>query len=298
MGADAFHRLFELVVRVRFRPVNQSLERSSAKVPKIVQPLVSVIVPTHKRLSYLIQTVQAILAQSYPALEVLIVADGHDQDVADFVSGLQDLRVQYLACPAAGRPAVPRNFGLRHASGEYIALCDDDDLWHREKIQKQMDLIRRERIELTFTACSNIDQNGNRIGDYLLGNFGSVGKSKFILSLGGMIYNSSMVFSRSLLIKSGLFNEDAGLACGEDYELCSRMLMYSDAVGIREPLVGYRTHVGSIQPQTGIGWIRLQGRIQSAIRANGSATIWLWSVRYLRVLYWAARVRMRRIVGR
>jgi glycosyltransferase involved in cell wall biosynthesis len=278
--------------------VKQSFERSCVNSPSIGQPLVSVIVPTYKRFPYLVQTVQAVLAQSYPALEVLVVADGHDQEVADFVSSLQDYRVQYLACPRAGRPAVPRNFGLRRASGEYIALCDDDDLWHREKIQKQIDLMRRQGIDLTFTACANIDQDGNRIGDYLLGNFGRVRKSKFILSLGGMIYNSSMVFSRSLLNKSGLFNEAADLACGEDYELCSRMLMYSDAMGIREPLVGYRTHVGSIQPQTGFGWIRLQGRIQSAIHANGSATIWLWSGRYLRVLYWAARVRMRRILGR
>jgi glycosyltransferase involved in cell wall biosynthesis len=278
--------------------VNQLLERSSAKVPSVGQPLVSVIVPTHKRLPYLMETVEAILAQSYPALEVLIVADGHDQAVADFVSTLQDPRVQYLACPPAGRPAITRNFGLRHASGEYIALCDDDDLWHREKIQKQMELMRRERLDLTFTACTNIDQNGDRIGDYLLGNFGRVGKSKFILSLGGMIYNSSMVFSRSLLNKSGLFNEAEGLRNGEDYEICSRMLMYSDAIGIREPLVGYRTHVGSIQPQTISDWISTQGRIQSAIRANGSATTWLWLARYLRVLYWAARIRMRRIVGR
>jgi cellulose synthase/poly-beta-1,6-N-acetylglucosamine synthase-like glycosyltransferase len=97
--------------------------------------LVSVIVPTHKRLPYLTETVGAILAQSYPALELLIVADGHDQDFANFVSGLQNLRVKYLACQSAGRPSVPRNLGI--AQGEYIAFCDDDDVWHRDKIQKQ-----------------------------------------------------------------------------------------------------------------------------------------------------------------
>jgi glycosyltransferase involved in cell wall biosynthesis len=264
----------------------------------IAQPLVSIIVPTHKRLRFLIQTVQALLAQSYPNFEILIVADGHDPDVADFLSNLHDPRVRYLACPPAGRPAIPRNFGLRHASGEYIAFCDDDDLWHPEKLQKQMDLISREQIEFTFTACSNIDQNGDRIGQYLLGDYGRVGKSKFILSLGGMIYSSSMVFSRSLLDKAGPFNESAELTCGEDYELCSRMLIYSDAVGIREPLVGYRTHLGSIQPQTTPDWIRLQRRIQSAIRANGSATRWLWFGRYLRVYYWAARVRISQLVSR
>jgi teichuronic acid biosynthesis glycosyltransferase TuaG len=261
------------------------------------QPLVSVIVPTHKRLPYLVETVQAILAQSYPALELLIIADGHDQDVADFVSGLQDLRAKYLACPPGGRPSIPRNFGIRHARGEYVAFCDDDDLWHKDKIQKQIGLMLQERLDFTFTACANIDQNGNPIDDYLLGDFGHVGKSKFLLSLGGMIYNSSMVVSRSLLDKSGPFNEVASLRCGEDYEICSRMLMHSDGVGIREPLVGYRTHIGSIQPQTVTDWMRLQARIQSAILANGSATIWLWLGRYLRVLYWASRMRVRRFLG-
>jgi teichuronic acid biosynthesis glycosyltransferase TuaG len=262
------------------------------------QPLVSVIVPTYKRLPYLIETVQAILAQTYAALELLIVADGHDQDVADFVAGLHDLRAKYLTCPPGGRPSIPRNWGIRHAQGEYIAFCDDDDLWNKDKIQKQITLMRQEELEFTFTACLNIDDHGDRIGGYLLGDYGHVTKSKFIFSLGGMIYNSSMVVSQRLLNKSGPFNEAASIRCGEDYEICSRILMYSDAVGIREPLVGYRTHGGSIQPQTVSDWIRMQGCIQSAILANGSASIWLWLGRYLRVVYWASRMQMRQFLAK
>jgi teichuronic acid biosynthesis glycosyltransferase TuaG len=277
--------------------VSQSLQTrhqttlSGARVPRV-----SVIVSTHKRLPYLTETVQAILTQSYPALELLVVADGHDKDVAAFVSGLQDPRARYLACQPARRPSIPRNFGIWHAQGEYIAFCDDDDLWHSDKLQKQIALMLQERLEFTFTACSNIDENGKRIGDYLLGNFGRVGKVRFLLSLGGMIYNSSVVVSRSLLEKSGLFDEVASLRSVEDYEICSRLLMHSDGVGIREPLVRYRSHAGSIQPQTLSDWIGLQARLQSAILANGSATTWLWLGRYLRVLYWACRVQMRRFL--
>jgi glycosyltransferase involved in cell wall biosynthesis len=263
----------------------------------MARPLVSVIVPTHERLPYLKQTVQAILVQTYPALEVLIVADGHDPAVLDFVSGLQDPRAKYFASPRGGRPAIPRNVGIRHARGQFIAFCDDDDLWHEDKLRKQIVLMLRDRLEFTFTACFSIDQNGNRIGDYLLGNFGRVGSSKFLLSLGAMIYTSSIVVTRSLLNKSGLFDEAAALRSIEDYELCSRILTHSDAIGIREPLVGYRTHIGSIQPQAISEWIRLQARLQSAILANGSATIWHWLGRYLRVLYWASRIRMSRVLG-
>jgi teichuronic acid biosynthesis glycosyltransferase TuaG len=268
----------------------------SASMPSAREPLVSVIVPTHKRLRYLTELVQTILAQSYSAIELLIVADGHDQNIADFVAGLRDPRAKYLACQPGGRPSIPRNFGIRHAQGEYIAFCDDDDLWHRDKIQKQIALMLQERLDFTFTACFSIDESGNRIGDHLLGNFGRVRKSKFLLSLGGMIYNSSIVVSRSLLSKSGPFDEVASLRSVEDYEFCSRILMHSDGVGIREPLVSYRTHLGSIQPQTMSDWLRLQAHIQSAILTNGSATIWLWLVRYLRVLYWASRVQMRQVL--
>jgi glycosyltransferase involved in cell wall biosynthesis len=259
-------------------------------------PLVSVVVPTYKRLPYLALTVRSILAQTYPVLELIVVADGHDQEVSDFVAGLRDPRAHYLGCPRAGRPAVARNFGIRHARGDYIALCDDDDLWKSEKVQRQMELMLREKLDFTFTACASIDQNGKLLSQSLLGNYGRVGKSKFILSLGGMIYNSSMLFSRSLFEKAGPFDEAPGLRSGEDYEICSRMLVHSDALGIREPLVEYRTHIGSIQPQTISEWVSMQGRIQSAILANGSATFWLWLLRYARVFYWALRVRARSLL--
>jgi hypothetical protein len=56
----------------------------------------------------------------------------------------------------------------------------------------------------------------------IVGNFGRVGKSRILLN------------------KSGLFDEAASLRSVEDYELCSRLLMHSDGVGLCEPLVGYR----------------------------------------------------------
>jgi glycosyltransferase involved in cell wall biosynthesis len=241
----------------------------------------------------LVKTIQTILSQSYSSLEVLVVADGHDQDVCDFVSSLDDSRAKYLYCDLSGRPAIPRNFGIRRARGDYIAFCDDDDLWHKDKIDRQVALMVHKQLDFTFTACSTIDQNGKRLDNCLLGNFERVGKSKFLLSLGGVIFASSMLVSRSLLNKSGLFDETDSLRCGEDYEICSRLLMHTDAIGICEPLVSYRTHIGSIQPQTLSGWIGVQARIQSAILSNGSATVWLWLGRYIRVLYWASRIQMR-----
>ena len=275
-----------------------SLERQKSWLPATDQPLVSVIVPTFKRLPYLTLTVRAILDQTYPTLEVLIVADGHDQDVADFVANLKDDRAKYFAGAHGGRPAIPRNVGIRHAQGDYIAFCDDDDVWREDKLQKQLAFMRRKSLDFSFTACSNIDQDGKPHDDVLLGNYGRVSKVKFLLSLGGIITNSTIVVSRSLLNTAGPLNETEQLRSAEDYELCSRLLVHTDAVGLQEPLVGYRNHVGSIQPHRVSDWLRLQAAIQAEILANGSATRWLWLGRYLRVLYWASRVKIRQSLKR
>jgi teichuronic acid biosynthesis glycosyltransferase TuaG len=254
-------------------------------------PLVSVIVPTYKRLPYLAQTVRSILQQQYSALELLVIADGHDQEVADFVSSLADNRASYLASPHAGRPSVPRNVGIAQAKGDYIAFCDDDDLWETEKLQKQVDLMTRGEAGFSFTGSFDIDQNGALISEFNPASFNDrISKTDFLLSLGGMIPNSSIVVSREVLEKSGPLNESTGLRAMEDYEICSRFLIHTDAVGIVEPLVGYRNHQGSIQPQSITDWLQSQGRLQSAIKANGSAPRWIWSLRYLRVFYWALRL--------
>ena len=152
------------------------------------------------------------------------------------------------------------------------------------------------RADFTFTACNNIDQRGTPFGDALLGDFAHVGKSRFLLSLGAMIVNSSIVVSRSLLNKSGPYNEAAWLRDVEDYEICTRFLMHSDAIGIREPLVDYRVHPGSIQPRKISDWMRSQAHIQAAVLENRSATIWIWLGRYARVLYWATRVQLSRLI--
>lgn len=259
------------------------------------RPLVSVVVPTHNRLPYLEATLRSILGQRYGEFEALVVADGDDQRVADLVSQLDDPRAKYLACPFGGRPAIPRNFGIRHSRGEFIAFCDDDDLWHEDKLLKQIGLMIERRVDFTFTACRNIDQNGRPVGDALLGD-AHVSRSRFLLSLGAMITNSSIVVSRALLEKSGPFNEAAGLRAVEDYEICSRLLMHSDAIGIREPLVGYRVHLGSIQPRKISDWMRSQAHIQTAILENRSATRLIWMGRYARVLYWATRVKLGRLI--
>ena len=101
-----------------------------------MEPLVSCIVPVFDGERYLAEALDSILAQSHRRLEILVADDGSTDGTADVLRAYGD-RIRWLRQPHAGAPAA-RNLGLSHARGEFIAFLDADDVWHREKLSRQM----------------------------------------------------------------------------------------------------------------------------------------------------------------
>jgi glycosyltransferase involved in cell wall biosynthesis len=97
---------------------------------------VSCIVPVYNGERYLKQAVDSILAQSYRPLEVIVADDGSTDRTVALLAGYGD-RVRYLKQNNCG-PAATRNLGLNAARGEFLAFLDQDDLWHQEKLKKQL----------------------------------------------------------------------------------------------------------------------------------------------------------------
>ena len=88
----------------------------------------SVIIPTYNRSTLLINTVDSVLAQNYPHFEVIIVDDGSTDDTQQVVrntySNVPQIRYFYKQNEERG---AARNFGLKHAKGEYALFFDSDD---------------------------------------------------------------------------------------------------------------------------------------------------------------------------
>jgi glycosyltransferase involved in cell wall biosynthesis len=85
---------------------------------------------------YLSQALDSIFAQSHRPVEVIVVDDGSTDGTATVVAR-HGARVRYLWQPNSG-PATARNLGLSVALGEFVAFLDADDLWHPEKLKRQM----------------------------------------------------------------------------------------------------------------------------------------------------------------
>lgn len=90
-------------------------------------PLVSVIMPVYNGARFLRGAVENVLAQRYPAVEIIVVDDGSSDDIGTVVASLP-VDVRYFRQENAG-PAAARNRGIRDASGAVIAFLDVDDLW-------------------------------------------------------------------------------------------------------------------------------------------------------------------------
>lgn len=105
------------------------------------EPLVSVVIPTHKRFHLLTtRSLPSVLAQTHQNLDVHIVGDGPNPGVAEYIEELGDDRVRYSELPKQTLPTDPatawcllgleaRNYGHDQAIGGYIAGLDDDDEW-------------------------------------------------------------------------------------------------------------------------------------------------------------------------
>jgi len=106
-----------------------------------MKPVVSCIIPVHDGERFLGETIESILAQDHRPLDIIVVDDGSRDNSAALAESFQpEVR---LVRQAQSGPSAARNLGIRESRGDYIAFLDQDDLWHPEKISRQLARFRR-----------------------------------------------------------------------------------------------------------------------------------------------------------
>ena len=122
---------------------------------------VSVVVPSWNRIGLLPETLDAILAQTHPPLEVILVDDGSTDGTPAMVATRYAGRVHVLRLPNGG-DLMARNAGLAVARGQLVAFCDSDDLWQPDFLEAMVRLWRAEpKVRVAF-ADFVILRNGQR----------------------------------------------------------------------------------------------------------------------------------------
>ena len=117
--------------------------------------LVSIIMPSYNTGKYIVSSIKSVLAQTYQNWELLIVDDCSTDNTDDLVKQLlQDSRIHYLKNEKNSGAAVSRNRALKEARGRWIAFLDSDDLWMPQKLERQIDYMRKNGYSFTYTAVS------------------------------------------------------------------------------------------------------------------------------------------------
>ena len=129
-------------------------------------PAVSVIIPANNAAAFNCETLDAVLAQSYPATEVIVVDDGSTDATGEYVLRYGE-RVRYVRRPNSGGAARPRNCGIELASGEILAFVDADDVMTPGRIEAAVEILtRRPEVGLVLTNFRHFDATGVDAGDH------------------------------------------------------------------------------------------------------------------------------------
>lgn len=197
-------------------------------------PLVTVIMPAYNAARFIDKAIESVVSQSLSDWELLVIDDCSTDDTYYLASQYKDPRICVLRNEENSGVAKTRNRGIELAKGIHIAFLDSDDIWHPQKLQKQLEKMEAEKADLCYCAYEIIGLNGEKSrADYLVS---ETARFEDILKV-NYIQCSAMLI-RTQVVRKYMFNTDF---FHEDYILGLDILRDGHkAVGCKELLLQWR----------------------------------------------------------
>lgn len=209
------------------------------------RPLVSVLMPTYNQAAFLPESIESVIAQTYPNWELVVVDDGSTDATPDVLAGFaaRDPRVKPSRQPNGG-VARTLNAALDRAVGDYICWLSSDDLWVPEKLERQLAVFARDPdLALAYSEYEVIDEHGQFLRNIPGLQFHG-DEALFQLIRQNYINGCTVMIPRRVFDEVGPFDPD--LKYAQDYDMWLRI-----AVGRRirltpGSLVKMRVHAGQM----------------------------------------------------
>ncbi len=205
---------------------------------------VSIIVTTLNRKSFLKETIDSILNQTYQDFEIIVVDSYSDYNFIEFMNSYKTDKIKFFQNNKGNSNiSINRNYGVSQANGKYLAFCDDDDVWEPNKLDVQMQRMRE------------LQKSWNKIlihSETILfnGDFSNIkNRRKFnILNVEDFFKGNPITYS-SVLVTNGpeiIFDEDPAKRASEDLDLWVNLFLNNYKFElINVPLVRYRISMNS-----------------------------------------------------
>ena len=187
-------------------------------------PLVSVIIPYHKKKFYFKKTINSILNQSYKKFEIILIYDDEDLSELDFLKKIKKKikKIKIIVNKKNIGAGLSRNKGILLSRGTYIAFCDADDIWKKNKLNLQIKFMRKYNLNFSHTNYDIIDKKEKKIGKFKV-------KSKIEYQdlLKSCDIGLSTVIIKKNLLKNNLF---CNLQTKEDFHLWLQIIKKEEKI--------------------------------------------------------------------
>ncbi len=207
--------------------------------------LVSIIMPYYKKELFVEDSIKSILNQSYKNFEIILIND--DVEKKDFIETISNIdeRIRLIHNDKNLGAGPSRNKGIKLSNGEYIAFCDCDDLWKKNKLEIQLSFMKQLNLNFSFTSYDIVDEDSNFISKRKADDHVNFKK----------LQNSCDIGLSTVIIKKNIFDnqryEFANLKTKEDYVLWLKLAF--DAIemkGIDQYLTSWRKNKDSLSSST------------------------------------------------
>jgi len=196
--------------------------------------MVDVILPIYKPNHFVFEAINSVINQTYKNWILHIVDDASGDNYLEKIKqkyGFLNSKIKYYQLEKNRRQAFARNYAISKGYGEYIAFIDQDDVWVKEKLEKQIEIIKHDKSFACHTNLSFIDitnktirqhhaDNENNFRNNIIWNAISPISLTKIMYAGTHIRLVSSMVSRKAFIDVGGF--DDSLFGGEDWEFWIR----------------------------------------------------------------------------
>ncbi|MCL1849713.1 MAG: glycosyltransferase [Clostridiales bacterium] len=199
-------------------------------------PTISVVMPAYNAQDTISAAVRSVLAQTFTDFELILVEDCSEDGTYALCQAFaeEDKRIRLYRNSENKGVAYSRNRGVEAAGSQWIAFLDSDDMWRREKLERQLRFIEESGADISYTASAFVDEEGKAYR-YILH---AVKKLTYNGLLKGNRMSCSSVIVRRELMQRTIFLDGQ---LHEDYAAWLRIVRGTGAAyGLDEPLLIYR----------------------------------------------------------
>lgn len=210
---------------------------------RAAEPLVSVLIRTHRRGAFLRQALLTVAHQTWRNVEAVVVEDGSDEGEAVCAEFRDRLNVQYhRLTPAAGR-SVAGNLALAKARGEWFCFLDDDDQFFADHLEVLMDAVQTSGLKgayaLSWRTSTRVqDAGAAKYDEVSYDRIPDEAFSRVTLWHHNFMPIQAVLFHRSLYDRYGGFAEDMDQL--EDWNLWTRYTIRDEFIQVRKLTSKYR----------------------------------------------------------